>query len=112
MRIECTAEGFEHNWLEIDDSKWSRRVTEKVQAVQDGEPFCELLRQLTKACYLELTNGQTVETAEGITVEAFLDMHETLCSWLGYLMPVAYIRFRRLGEASGQVLFNDSAKKA
>lgn len=101
IRIECSAPGFEANWVEMPDV-WTRRDTVEMNTAQ-GEAFWVLLRRRCTGCHLVMTTGDVIDTPAGITVDAIQDADELLLAWLGNTMPIALARRRALGEASARV---------
>lgn len=108
MRIECSAPGFEANWVDVADA-WTRRDTTEMYAAQ-GEAFYELLRRRLVACHIELTTGQAIDAPAGITTDAIQDADEALLGWLGVVLPIALAKRRALGEASARVSSSANAQ--
>ena len=107
VRIECSAPGFEQNWVEMPDV-WTRRDTVEMQTAQ-GEAFWQLLRRRMVACHLVMATGDVLDKPEAVTTDAIQDADELLLAWLGNTMPIALARRRALGEASARVSSGVSA---
>jgi hypothetical protein len=110
VRIECTAPGFEQNWVEMADT-WTRREVVEMNAVS-GEAFWELLRKRTISCHLVMATGVSLDTPAAITTDAIQDADELLLAWLGYAMPLSLAKRRALGEVSARVSSNANAVPA
>jgi len=107
MRFECSAEGFERNWIEVSE-RWTRREVEAVVSTSVDADYIDILRQKTTAVHLELATGDVIETPEALTYEALMDADELLLGWLGYALPTAIAQRRLLGNASLRLSSNSS----
>lgn len=58
IRVECTTEGLEECWIEVDEA-WSRRELREYTAAR-GEPFVALWRGKVTACHLLTVTGDVI----------------------------------------------------
>lgn len=59
IRVECTTEGLEECWLEVDEV-WSRRELRQYTQELKGAPFIELWRRKVTGCYLLTGTGEAI----------------------------------------------------
>ena len=69
IRVECTTEGLEECWIEVDDA-WSRRELREYTKLK-GDPFVELWRRKVTACHLQTATGEVI--TEPVQVHERLD---------------------------------------
>jgi len=108
-RIECTAEGFERNWIEVSDAWTQRDIVEHVQAATDDELWA-LTRRKAVACHIELATGAAIDNPDSITSDNLLDADVLLLNWLGRCLSLAIAQRRLLGNASARPLSNGNGK--
>lgn len=107
VRMDCTAPGFEGNWIEIADA-WTRREVEGVLSTSLDAEYVQMLQRKTVALRLELTTGGVIDDPAALTYDALLDADELLLGWLGYVLPTAIAQRRLLGNASLRLSSNSS----
>lgn len=107
VRMDCAAEGFEGNWIEVSD-KWTRREVESVLSTSVDADYIALLRAKTVGVHLELATGDVIDAPDKLTYDALLDADELLLGWLGYVLPTAIAQRRLLGNASLRLSSNSS----
>ena len=104
MRVNCTAEGFEHNWVEVVDS-WSRREIVELEGfrISDNEEFFAMLQRKSVACNIVLEDGTVIDDPQRLNYEELLDADEAIWAWLGQCMWIAIGMRRALGNASARL---------
>ena len=107
VRMDCTATGFERNWIEIADA-WTRREVESVLSTSLDAEYVQMLQRKTLALHLELATGDVIDDPAALTYNALLDADELLLGWLGYVLPTAIAQRRLLGNASLRLSSNSS----
>jgi hypothetical protein len=113
MRIECDAEGFEHNWLDVAD-KWTRREIIALEnfSIADNAEFFAMLKRKTKACHIVLDSGDVIDDPECLDYNSLLDADEIIWGWLGQSMWIAIGRRRTLGNLSARLLSAQNGRSA
>lgn len=113
MRVNCSAEGFDHNWIEVVDA-WTRRELLALEGfgIEDGEEFFAMLRTKTEACYIELATGAAIESPDDLDYDQLLDADEAIWTWLGQALWIAVGMRRALGNASARPLFEQNGRMA
>ena len=101
-RIECMAEGFESNWVELDMDKWTARDSKKLDAA-DLDGYVELLRRKVLACHIELETGTILTKPDDFDEDTILDADELLVGWLAGVFYSAIGRRRILGNLSARL---------
>lgn len=107
VRIECTADGFEDNWVELDMDRWTIRETIELDEA-DLEGMVDLLRRKVTACRIELNNGKILAKADDFDKDTLLDADELILGWLGGVFHRAIGRRRILGNLSARPLSNSN----
>jgi hypothetical protein len=104
-RYECSAEGFEANWVEVAD-RWTRREVETIYATAVDQEYVALLQAKTTACHIVLSDGSVIDDVQTLTYDLLLDADEIVLGWLGGVLPAAIARRRILGNASVRLSSN------
>jgi hypothetical protein len=100
IRVECTTEGLEANWIEVDDV-WTRRELQAFITLQ-GEAYWALWARKVTACHLPLAGGDAIEhPAQVVAAQDDLDIR--LLRWLASAVLLATQTLLNLGEASARL---------
>lgn len=109
IRINCTAEGLDHNWIEYSSS-WTRGETRRLESAEDEDVILAIISGKVVRCHIECADGTVLETGESITMEAVGDMDETLAAWLVQSLYTMIARKRVLGNVSASALLATNGK--
>jgi len=113
IRISCTIEGMEENWIEYDLTGWTLRDTTSLD-VANGEridDMFEMLRNRATGVHIESNAGDITEP-DGLTYDAMLDVDELLIGWLTQSIYTAIGNRRVLGNVSARVSSTSNGTRA
>lgn len=81
IRIDCTADGFESNWIEYRPA-WTRGDTKRLDNATDEGEIIDLIASKIAKCHITAEDGSVIDSPDGLTVEAIDELDETLAQWL------------------------------
>ena len=102
MRIDCTAEGHEDNWIVVQ-TPWTRGDTKALAAANTDEALIEVLGQKLEACHIITAHGGVIDAPGDIDDESIDEIDETVWGWLMGALFAFIGRRRSLGELSARV---------
>lgn len=100
-RIGCDIEGLEHNWVELS-SKWTRGEIRTLENATD-DTLLDLLKRKITSCYIELDNGEVLQSADELTEEMLDEADLRVYTWLFASMFTQIDRLRALGFTSSRL---------
>lgn len=107
MRVTCSIEGLEQNWVEFTD-RWTRAEQRELTDAND-ETWFALFRRKATACNLALEDGTVITNPAQVTPDAVEGMDLRLVGFLGASMTWVCAELRVLGNASRRLSSNGVA---
>lgn len=113
IRIECTIDGLDDNWLQLSDT-WSRRemrawYTAVLQA--DESTWLPILQSKLLGVHMRLIDGTPIADADAL-IEQLDNMDVRLARWLPHSVLGALVEMLALSESSRRILLNGAAVPA
>lgn len=113
IRIECTIDGLDDNWLQLSDT-WSRRemrawYTAVLQA--DESTWLPILQSKLLGVHMRLIDGTLIADANAL-IEQLDNMDVRLTRWLPHSVQGALVEMLALSESSRRILLNGAAVPA
>lgn len=113
IRIECTIDGLDDNWLQLSDT-WSRRemrawYTAVLQA--DESTWLPILQSKLLGVHMRLIDGTPIADADAL-IEQLDNMDVRLTRWLPHSVLGALMEMLSLSESSRRILLNGAAVPA
>lgn len=113
IRIECTIDGLDDNWLQLSDT-WSRRemrawYTAVLQA--DESTWLPILQSKLLGVHMRLIDGTPIANADAL-IEQLDNMDVRLTRWLPHSVLGALVEMLALSESSRRILLNGAAVPA
>lgn len=102
IRINCSAEGFDDNWVEYSAS-WTRGETRRLDEAGDEETILAIIAAKIVRCHIVTADGGVLESSDDLTMGAVGEMDETLAAWLVRSLYEMVARKRVLGNVSASV---------
>ena len=102
IRINCSAEGFDDNWVEYSAS-WTRGETRRLDEAGDEETILAIIAAKIVRCHIVTADGGVLESSDDLTMDAVGEMDETLAAWLVRSLYEMVARKRVLGNVSASV---------
>lgn len=109
IRIECTADGLTGNWIEYRTA-WTRGDTKRLDAATTEDDILDLITGKIAKCNIVTADGNVIDTADGLTVEAIDELDETLAQWVVASVYQMIAAKRRLGNLSASVSSSTNGK--
>ena len=113
IRIECTIDGLDDNWLQLSDT-WSRRemrawYTAVLQA--DESTWLPILQSKLLGVHMRLIDGTPIADAD-VLIEQLDNMDVRLTRWLPHSVLGALMEMLALSESSRRILLDGAAVPA
>ncbi len=106
LRVECTLEGYEDNWLEVSDLWLRRELMQYMQAT--GPAFIALWQQKVSGCYLRQASGVVITDPRRVH-EQLDEMDVRLVRFINHAPLTATDHLLTLGEVSARLSSGASA---
>ena len=81
IRIECSADGFEENWIEYS-AAWTRGDTKRLDGAGDEGEILELITSKVVRCHIVTAGGRVIDDGAMLTPDDVDEMDEVLAQWI------------------------------